>query len=47
VCGIVHFRVVIVFFVVVEVILVVDICCTSVVSAAPICISLGVDVWTQ
>jgi hypothetical protein len=39
VCMIVLFRAVIILFVVVEIVLVVDICCTSVVSTAPICTS--------
>jgi hypothetical protein len=45
VCEIVLFRVVIVLFVAVGVVLIVDTYYTSVVSAAPICISPGVGVW--
>jgi hypothetical protein len=41
-CGIILFKVVIVLFVAVGVVLVVDTCCTSVISAAPICTSPSV-----
>jgi hypothetical protein len=44
-CGIVLFRVVIVLFVAVEIALVVDTCCISIVSAAPICTSSRSDLW--
>jgi hypothetical protein len=44
-CEIILFRVIIVLFVIVGVVLVVDTCCTSVVSTAPIYTSLGVSVW--
>jgi hypothetical protein len=45
VCGIVLFRTVIVLFVDVGVVLVVDTCCTSIVSATPICTSPDVSLW--
>jgi hypothetical protein len=41
-CGIILFKAVIVLFVAVGVVLVVDTCCTSVISAAPICTSPSV-----
>jgi hypothetical protein len=44
VCMIVLFRAVIVLFVAVGAVLVVGTCCTSVVSATPICTSPGMDV---
>jgi hypothetical protein len=45
VCGIVLFRAVIVLFVAVEVVLVVDTCCTSTVYATPICTSPRSGLW--
>jgi hypothetical protein len=45
VCDIVLFRYVIILFVVVWVVLIVDIYCTSVVYVVLICTGSGVDVW--
>jgi hypothetical protein len=47
VCRIILFRVVIILFVTVGVVLVVDICYTNVVSVVPICTSPGVGVWAS
>jgi hypothetical protein len=47
VCGIVLFRAVIVMFVVVEIILVVNTCYTSVVFAAPICTCSRFCLWAS
>jgi hypothetical protein len=47
VCGIVLFRAVIIMFVAVGVVLIVGTCCTSVISAAPICTSSRSYLWTS
>jgi hypothetical protein len=44
-CGIVLFRAVIILSVAIEVVLIVDTYCISIISAASICISPGVNLW--